>query len=373
MRIALDARLTHYSSGGISEYIRQLAGRLPILDRQNDYLILQSHKHAKPLSVAVNARMVKCITPAHHLMERSTLTLELLPRQLHLLHSPDFIPPHGGPWRSVITIHDLTFMRFPHFLTPESRHYYNRQIESAVRRADAILTDSNATRSDVLELLRVHPDKVTTVHLAVDERFIPQSKELVASTHARLELPRHYLLFVGTFEPRKNISTLLRAYAELRAGNVDIPNLLLVGNPGWLFESTNTLIDELNLRNTVTFQKMFPPADMPALYSGATALILPSHYEGFGFPVLEAMSCGTATIISDRASLPEIAGDAALKCDPNDPESITDAMSRIIFDDQLRASLEIKGLQRARKFSWETSCTQTLEIYRRVLDQTNSA
>ena len=372
MRIALDARLTHYSSGGITEYIRQLAGRLPALDRQNDYLILHARKAAKPLPVPANARVVKCFTPAHHPLERGTLTIELLPRRVHMLHSPDFIAPHGGAWHSVITIHDLTFLRFPNFLTPESHHYYNRQIKAAVRRADAILVDSNATRSDVLELLRVHPDKVTTVHLAVDERFYPQPDEVVASTCARLELPRHYLLFVGTFEPRKNIPTLLHAYAELRASYADTPPLLLVGNPGWMFENTNTLLDELRLRSDVTFRSSFPPADLPALYSGAIALILPSHYEGFGFPVLEAMSCGTATIISDRASLPEIAGDAALTCEPDHPESITDAMSRILFDDEMRVSLEQKGLQRAREFSWETCCAQTLEIYRRVLDQPQS-
>ncbi|MDP7645525.1 MAG: glycosyltransferase family 1 protein, partial [Anaerolineales bacterium] len=126
---------------------------------------------------------------------------------------------------------------------------------------------------------------------------------------------------------------------------------------------------ELGLRGSVTFRSDFPHEDLPALYSGAIALILPSHYEGFGFPVLEAMACGTATIVSDRASLPEIAGDAALKCDPDQPESITEAMSRVLFDSELRASLEEKGLHRATKFSWETCCTQTLAVYRQVLSR----
>mgnify|MGYP001222335914 CR=1 FL=1 len=368
MRIAFDARLTHYSSGGISEYIRQLAGRLPALDSQNDYLILNSRKAAVP-SFSTDARTIQCFTPAHHPLERTALTLELLPRRVHLLHSPDFIAPRGGPWRSVITIHDLTFLRFPHFLTTESHRYYNRQIEAAVSRADAIMADSNATRSDILELLRVQPAKVTTVHLAVDERFHPQPEEVVASACARLDLPRHYLLFVGTFEPRKNIPTLLHAYADLHSRQSDTPHLVLVGNPGWLFESTDTLLDELGLRGSVTFRSDFPHEDLPALYSGAIALILPSHYEGFGFPVLEAMACGTATIVSDRASLPEIAGDAALKCDPDQPESITEAMSRVLFDSELRASLEEKGLHRATKFSWETCCTQTLAVYRQVLSR----
>lgn len=367
MRIALDARLTHYSNGGISEYIRQLAGRLSTLDSQNDYLILHARKAAKPLPLPAGARSVKCFTPAHHPLERIALTLELLPRRVQLLHSPDFIAPHGGPWRSVITIHDLTFLRYPHFLTPESQRYYNRHIEGAVSRADAILVDSNATRSDVLELLRVHPEKVTTVHLAVDERFHPQTDEVVASVRTRLELTRHYLLFVGTFEPRKNIPNLLHAYADLRSRHADTPPLLLVGNPGWHFETTDALLDELGIRDAVTVRSNFPTEDLPALYSGAVALILPSHYEGFGFPVLEAMACGTATIVANRASLPEIAGNATLLCEPDHPESISDAMSRVLFDSELRAALVEKGLQRASQYSWETCCAQTLEVYRRVL------
>ncbi len=373
MRIALDARLTHYSSGGISEYIRQLARRLPALDSQNQYLILHARKAAKTPTLPAGARAVKCFSPAHHALERNTLTLELLPRRVQLLHSPDFIPPRGGPWRSVITIHDLTFLRFPHFLTPQSHRYYNRQINSAVRRADAILADSHVTRRDILELLPVQPEKVTTAHLAADERFFPQPEEVVSSARARLDLPHHYLLFVGTFEPRKNIATLLHAYADLRSRHADAPPLLLVGNPGWLFESTEALLGELGLRGAVTFRSNLPAEDLPALYTGATALILPSYYEGFGFPVLEAMACSTATIIAERASLPEIAGDAALSCDPDQPESITEAMSRVLLDDSLRATLEQKGLQRADEFSWEKCCAQTLKVYCRVLGQAEAA
>ena len=369
MRIALDARLTNYSSGGISEYIRQLSGRLPALDSHNDYLILQSHKAAEPLDHLSGIRLVKCFTPAHHPLERTTLTLELLPWRAHLLHSPDFIAPRGGPWRSVITIHDLTFLRYPNFLNPKSRQYYNHQIHSSVKRADAILADSNATRSDILELLGVHPEKVTTVHLAADERFHPQPEEMITSTRNRLDLPRHYLLFVGTFEPRKNIPSLLHAYADLRSQHSGAPPLLLVGKPGWLFDSTDRLLDELGLRGSVLCRSNISPQDLPALYTGALALILPSHYEGFGLPVLEAMSCGTPTIISTRASLPEIAGDAALTCEPDKPESITDAISLVLFDSELRANLSRRGLQRASQFTWKTCCSKTLEVYHRVLNQ----
>src|SRR3990172_3127390 len=144
MRIGLDARLTYYAHGGISNYIRHLAPTLPALDPANEYVIFHSRKARESLPVPANARRADCRTPAHHRFERFALGVELLPHRLDLLHSLDFIPPHG-PFRSVITIHDLTFLRYPQFLTAESRRYYNDQIHAAVQRADAILTDSDAT------------------------------------------------------------------------------------------------------------------------------------------------------------------------------------------------------------------------------------
>ena len=126
MRIAVDARLTDYSVGGIPEYIQQLSTRLPKLDTLNKYLVLNAVKTRQRHYSNTHAKMVKCWTPAHHVLERYSLTLELLPRNIHLLHSPDFIPPRGGPWKSVITIHDLSFLLYPHFLTPHSQQYYNK-------------------------------------------------------------------------------------------------------------------------------------------------------------------------------------------------------------------------------------------------------
>ena len=223
MRLGIDARLTHYTHGGISFYTRQLAARLPALDPTNDYVIFHSRKAGEPLPTPANARRANCWTPAHHRFERLALGAELLPYRLNLLHSPDFIPPHG-PFRSVITLHDLTFLHYPQFLTADSRRYYNDQIRGAVKRADAILTDSDATRADVLGLLGVAADKAVTVHLAPDPIFCPQPADSVESVLTRLKLPKPYLLFVGTFEPRKNVPGLLTAYTMLPP---DAPPLLL--------------------------------------------------------------------------------------------------------------------------------------------------
>lgn len=364
MRLGLDARLTYYTHGGIANYIRHLVETLPALDSANEYLVIHSRKARQSLPMPRNARRADCWTPAHHRLERVALGLELLPHRLHLLHSPDFIPPHG-PFRSVITIHDLTFLRYPQFLTADSRRYYNDQIRAAVRRADAILADSHATRDDILELLHTAPEKVTAVHLAPDRRFQPQPSETVEAVTARYNLPRGYLLFVGTFEPRKNTAALLIAYAQLPP---DAPCLILLGNKGWLFDETLARARELNLAGRVKFLEDVSGEDLPALYCGASLLVLPSHYEGFGLPVLEAFACGTPAVIADRASLPEIASDAAARCNPDDPASIAAAIRSVLDDSAYRASLIEKGFARVKEFSWEKCARETLAVYRKVLN-----
>lgn len=363
-KIGIDARLTYYTHGGISAYIRQLVAILPALDPGNDYVIFHSRRASQSLAMPANARRVDCWTPAHHRFERLALGLEVLPHRLSLLHSPDFIPPLG-PFRSVITIHDLTFLRYPQFLTPDSRRYYNDQIREAVKQADAILADSHATRTDVMDLLGVAAGKITAVHLAPDSIFKPQSAEVVEGVLSGLKLPRSYLLFVGTFEPRKNVPGLLRAYATLPP---DAPPLVLAGNKGWLFNDALNLVRDLGLAGRVHFLPDFATTALPALYSGALALVLPSHYEGFGLPVLEAFACGTPVVIADRASLPEIAGDAAALCSPDDPASIAQAIECILSDSAYRGSLIANGLARVKEFSWEKCARETLTVYRRILN-----
>jgi glycosyltransferase involved in cell wall biosynthesis len=359
----MDARLTHYTRGGISNYIRQLVAVLPGLDTQNVYRILQSHKAAGPLPMPPNARPVPCFTPAHHRLERWALGLEVLPQALTLLHSPDFIPPHGT-FKSVITIHDLTFLHYPQFLTADSRRYYNDQIHAAVQRADAILCDSDATRHDVLNLVAVPEHKAVTVHLAPDPAYSPQPAIQVQAVMARHHLPTGYLLFVGTFEPRKNITGLLNACVQLPA---DAPPLVLVGNKGWLFDETMQHIHRLGLESRVKFLQDVPASDMPALYSGAALLVLPSHYEGFGLPVLEAFACHVPVVIANRASLPEIAANAAALCDPDDPASIAAAIQQVLSDSEYRTSLIEKGKRRLQDFSWQQCASQTLAVYKRVI------
>ena len=367
MRIGIDVRITYYTRGGISNYALRLLPALAALDMQTDYCVLHSRKDKRPPLPGPNFRPVACWTPAHHRWERWALGGEAARLGLDLLHSPDFIPPAFGCRRSVITVHDLNFLYYPQFLTAESRRYYNDQIAWAVDRADHVLADSHATRTDLLSMLGVEPDKVTVVHLAADPSYRPLPQGEAGKVIAKYDLEPDYLLFLGTLEPRKNLPGLLQAYRLLRdEGATGVP-LVLVGGKGWLYDEIFERVETLHLVEHIRFLHDVPNADLPGLYSAAGVLATPSFYEGFGLPALEAMTFGTPVVVSDRASLPEVVGDAGLLVNPDDPEDIARALGRALNDEALRARMRERGLAQAARFTWEKAARETLAVYRKVL------
>ncbi|MBN8634967.1 MAG: glycosyltransferase family 4 protein [Anaerolineae bacterium] len=360
--IGIDARLTYYRTGGISTYIVRLIKALERLDFEHPYVVLHSRKARETL--VTRFQRADLWTPCHHRLERVALSVELARFRLALLHSPDFIPPLRGARRHVITVHDLNFLFYPQYLTADSLRYYNGQINTAVEQADHIFADSEATKRDLITMLHVPAEKITVHLLGVDEAFQPQPPAEIARVRAALTLPPAYLLYVGTFEPRKNIAGLIEAYAQLP---VDAPPLVLAGNRGWLFEETMQQITRLNLGDRVLWREKIPQADLPGLYSGASALITPSFYEGFGLPALEAMACGTVPIVSDRGSLPEVVGDVGLKVNPDDTAAIAQAINHALSDSGWRDQQRAAGLRRAATFQWEATARTVLSVYQALL------
>ncbi len=369
MRIGIDARITHYTRGGISNYVLRLLGSLAALDADTDFCVLHSRKERTPPTPGPNFCPVACWTPSHHRLERWALGVEAARLRLDLLHSPDFIPPTFGYRRSVITVHDLNFVRYPQFLTAQSLRYYNRQIEWAVRRADHILADSYATRSDLISLLGAPPEKITTVHLAADPAFRPLPEAETEQVAAQYGLEPGYLLCVGTLEPRKNIPGLLEAYRSLLDAKVTRAPLVLVGGKGWLYDEIFERVKELQLTRQVRFLHRVPDAELVGLYNGASLLATVSFYEGFGLPPLEAMACGAPVVVADRASLPEVVGEAGLLVDPDDPDDIARALTRVLTEESLRARMRELGLAQAARFTWEKTARETWAVYRMVLEQ----
>lgn len=366
MRIGIDARLTYYRPmGGITTYIRQVVNTLEQLDSSNHYTIFHSRKAQE--SITKKFRRANLWTPSHHRIERLALTVELARFNLDVLHTTDFIPPIRGAKRHVVSVHDLTFLHYPEFLTADSRRYYNDQIEWAVKHADHILTISQASKDDMIALLGVPPDKITVQWCGVDDIFKPLPAETLEQVRQKHNLPQEFLLFVGTFEPRKNISGLMQAYHDLRTILPDAPPLVLVGKRGWLFDETMAKIDTLALKEHIVWREDIDQESLPAVYGMAKALLMPSFYEGFGLPALEAMACGTIPIVSNRSSLPEVVGNVGLQINPDDPSSITQAIYKTLTDEGWREDMRLKCLPQAAKFTWEQTTKIALSVYEKVI------
>ena len=369
MRIGVDTRLMHYQPAGISRYTWHLLQALAELDTEDEFVIFQHSKHRAALIQQANFRRATLFAPVHHRLEQPVLAAELLRFRLDLLHSPDFIPPLYSPVKSVITVHDLAFLHYPHFLTTTSAAYYG-QIDKAVAHAAHIIVPSEFTRQDLIAQLGAPADKVTAIHEAANPSFKPLPLEATRRTvAAQYGLPARFVLCVGTIEPRKNISGLLQAFAHLREKyTADDVVLAIAGGKGWLYDETLDLVQKLDLARWVKFLGRVPDEELHKLYVAARCHIHPAYYEGFGLPPLEAMACGTPTIVSNNSSLPEVVGDAALLVDPYDTEEMAVAMQRLLINDDLHAELSEKGLQRARVFSWERAALRTLDVYRKVAE-----
>ena len=288
--------------------------------------------------------------------------MELLRIRPSVVHSPDFIPPMRGPWRRVITIHDLAFLIYPDTVTRASADYYG-QIGKAAGVADAIIAVSQHTANDIGRLLNANPDRIRVIPNGVDPLPLgpitdPALLEEWCARH-RIDEPAPYILFAGTFEPRKNIPLLIEAFARLRREH-DIL-LVLLGARGWLFEPTFEHIESLGLGDHVRVLEHQPREDWAIAYSGASVAVTPSLYEGFGLPVLEAMACGAPVVSSNASSLPEVVGDAGLLYQSDSVEALEAALLSVLADSELAARLRSAGFVRAREFSWFPGCRKHAE------------
>lgn len=363
-RIAIDARMCAYRQGGIASYTERLATALaPELAARNHTLIVGYARRGLPvLPGDAPAHQLRLWAPPHHRWERQTLPIEMLRLRPALVHSPDFIPIIG-PWHTVITVHDLDFVRHPDRLTPEAQRYYG-QVAMAVHRADAIIAVSHATRDDLISLLAVDAGAITVIHEAADPLFRPRDTgDAKRDTDNGRNLPSRYFLMVGTIEPRKNHDTLLDAYAAYRRTTSEPVGLVVVGAEGW---NAATTTNRLREEPGVVWLGSAAPEILRALYHGAVALMMPSWDEGFGLPVVEAMASGTPVVVSTARALIEVAGDAALIAAPDDAQAWVAAMTTLDQEPSRRAALRAMGYQQAARFSWTRAARETAALYDRV-------
>jgi len=267
---------------------------------------------------------------------------------------------------TVLTIHDLIFKLFPEHHKKLNYYFLNLAVPLFVRRADAIIAVSQATKNDLMRHYGTPDHKITVVHEAAAPHFrvVPPSE--VARVRAKYDLPERFLLSVGTIEPRKNLTRLVEALANLRKDNRNL-SLVVVGSKGWMYDEFFAKVEELGLQSAVRLLGFVPDEDLPAVFRAATVYVMASVYEGAGLPLLEAMACGVPVVSSRESSLPELGADVPRYFNPYDVENMTEVLRLVLTDEPLRAHLAAQGPLRAGRFSWQRAARETLDVYERVL------
>lgn len=375
-RIGIEAYLWSkagsYRQSGVSAYIRYLVLGLSAVPLPGQGLVylpssapLADLPAASPLQVRIGPPLL--LHPAARILwEHSLFPLLLRRDRVNLLHATMNVAPWWSPCPVVVTIHDLAYLRYPQVHPLGRRLYLTAFTRLTIRRARAIVTVSQYTRLEVERFFRVPGQRIHVIYEGHDDRFRPLPREQIELFREQKGLPPRYLLYVGNLEPRKNLSRLVQAYA--RTGRPGRVPLVLAGPPGWGCASLFHLIDTLGLSGQVIFPGFVAAEELPLWYNGAEAFIYPSLYEGFGLPPLEAMACGTPVLVSTASSLPEVVGDAGLQVAPDDVDGMTEAIQRLLDDSDLRVSLRQRGLERARRFSWERMARETASLYGQLLD-----
>ena len=376
LRIAIDYTSAVNQNAGVGRFVRSLVGALLELDSANDYLLLHAAPNASaraqfprgrnvsPLPLRLSERWLNILW--HRL--QAPLPIDWLTGPVDIFHSPDFVLPPVRKARSILTVHDLAFLLYPQCADEHLRTYLERTVPRSVARADFVVADSENTRNDVVCLLGADPERVAVVPGGVDASFrpVPAAEHLALRQRLGLDADTPFILFVGVIEPRKNLVRLMDAFAILKSRQNLPHKLVVVGRKGWLWEGIMEHAERFPARGDTIFTGFVPEEELATLYSAAQMFAFPSHYEGFGLPVLEAMACGTPVVASRASSLPEVVGDAGLQVDPDDSEQLAAALELLALNPNVREDMRRRGLERARCFTWHAAASGLLEIYRRV-------
>lgn len=368
MRIALDCRTVTAPKTGDRSYALGLSRALVDVVQDDDDLLLYTWEPSDLVQFArSNVRAVVLPASPRWTWTPFAFPRDLRRRRVEIAHVQYIVPPIA-PCPVVTTIHDVSFRRHPEFFPLKHRLLLNWLIPQAVESSAAILTGSEATRKDLVELYDLPPERVTVTPYAVDDSFQPQDRRAAErAVRDRFGLTGPYVLSICHMHPRKNLPRLVRAWARIA---LSVPHqLVLVGKQGWGNEELNAAISAAGPDREPVFTGYVADADLPVLYAAADLFVYPSLYEGFGLPPLEAMACGTPVLTSNVSSLPEVVGNAALLVDPTDERAIADGLAALLLDPNRCARLSEAGLRRARLFSWKRCARETLAAYRQVLGQ----
>ncbi len=357
MKIAINALFLRAPASGSGQYLVHLLKALAETDQRNEYVLL-----------------------GPQLLQQESNTPHRFPYQVKpvpvfagrngadLLHVPYFAGPLVPRTPTVVTIHDVIPLRLPLYRAGSRVGAYMRLVARAAHSATLIITVSQHAKKDMIDALKLPPERIRVIYEAAGEEYRPITDPTVlAAARARYGLGERYILYLGGLDQRKNVPQLVRAFAHLQrqTGNSGL-RLLIAGNPdrqrGPLFPDPRPIASGLGIEGQIVY-RFIEEEDKPAIYSGASVFVFPSLYEGFGLPPLEAMSCGTPVICSNRTSLPEVVGDAAVSLNPDDIQAMAEAMCSVLTNAGLAADLRARSLQQATRFSWHKTAQETAAAY----------
>ncbi|MCB8982870.1 MAG: glycosyltransferase family 4 protein [Ardenticatenaceae bacterium] len=355
-----------YRRAGIHHYIAQVLRHLPL--QEDNLRPVVFTRFAGDLADVSGLTLASSRWPTERrsvriLWEQLVWPWQAWRQQLDLLHSMAFVTPVLAPCPTIVTIYDLSFLHFPERFPRLQRWYLTSQTGRSCRQARRVITISESSRQDVHQFFGIPLERIAVVYPGVDGRYHPLSAPEIAAFRQRENLPERFVLHVGTLQPRKNISLLLDAFAQLKDPDL---HLVLAGGKGWLFDEIFRRVQTLGLEKRVRFTGYVPDEDLPLWYNAAALFVFPSVYEGFGMPVVEAMACGLPVVASCSSSIPEATGDAGLLFDPHNAVELAERMASVLNDPALSARMRQQGITHAANFSWEQAGRQTAVVYRQA-------
>ncbi len=378
LHVAINAQLVSfaqtYRNAGVSRYTYTLLDGLSHAEVPQHYtaFVASSEAHAaakSPLTQSGNVELAASTWPTVRpqqriVWEQLALPGELRKQHVDVFHSPVNVLPARLPCSSVVTVHDLAFIHYPQFFRPARRIYQRTFTARSVRDATLVVAVSESTKRDLVEQFNAPEDKVRVIYPAIDADFQPNADEQRLSAFRSAHgLPDDYILFLGTLEPRKNLVTLVEAYAKLREMDERAPRLVIAGAKGWYFQSLFERVQSLHIASHITFAGYISREEQPLWYAAARLFVYPSVYEGFGLPIVEALACGTPTITSNVSSMPEAGGTVALKVAPGDSLGLAHAMRGVLANPEARERTLAEGPRWARRFSAARMAAEYTEVY----------
>lgn len=378
MRIGIDARLILYQRRGGAQYIFNLLRSLLKIDQDNEYILLYSffrgakkelineliQPNVKNRVYRIPNRILSLLWNKFHFP-----SIDLMMGKMDLFHIPycHQIPPIST--KLVVTIHDLIPLRFPQHYSKKELSTYKKMLEMISKKASLIITDSDNSKNDILEMTDIKEESLKVIPIAAGEEFRPiRDRKRLLQVIAKYGIKKEYILFVGGASANKNLSRLVEAFKIFKKNTPYKQQLILVGKRSWGYDKVIQHVKKLGLEEEVIFTDYIPNEDLVHIYNGADLFIFPSLYEGFGLSPLEAMACGTPVVASNTSSIPEVVQDSGILIDPYNTGEMAQAMARVLDNASLHQELSKKGLEKAKLFSWERCAKETLKVYQEAVE-----